>query len=167
MELSERSFGLLIAYLIPGWVVLLGVSLKSTVVAQWMAGSIAQTPSVAGFLFATLASIAIGVFVSTVRWLTVDRLIGLVGVKPTSMDFGELHQRHLALKLLIESHYRYYQFHSNLIVALPIACLMRWHEKGIQWAEIFLLLIVVAVLTAGAYDTLEKYFKRMREVLAT
>ena len=62
-EVSPGNFGLLIAFLLPGFIVLWGLSYFSATVRLWLAGS-GQSPTVGGFMFVTLASVAAGVTVS-------------------------------------------------------------------------------------------------------
>lgn len=67
--------------------------------------------------------------------------------------------------MLIEGHYRYYQFHANLCVALPLAAMMRWGAGFFAWGELVGLIFTVAVLFAGAWDTFDKYHRRITDVL--
>ena len=166
MEVNERSFGILIAYLIPGWLVLLGLSYCNSTVADWLSGTIENSPSVAGFLYSTLASIGLGVFVSTLRWITIDRLVHRSGVRRSSPGFTKLTESHQAMTILVDGHYRYYQFHANLCVALPIAAFLKWICGSFSIAEPIVLIAVLAVLFVGAQDTLRKYYARSSDVLA-
>ena len=73
-ELNSGNFGLVIAYLLPGFVALLGVSFFSEPVQTWFSVSPVALPTVGGFLYVTLGSLSAGVIVSTVRWATVDTI---------------------------------------------------------------------------------------------
>jgi len=123
---SERSpmkdvaanFGVLIAFVLPGFVALWGLSYLSPTVAQWL-----QAPkSVNGFLFATLSSLALGVFLSGLRWLIFDRfLMPQMGVTRPTVDYAAImvgERTRPALALSIEHTYRYFQFYANTAVAL-------------------------------------------------
>ncbi len=66
-ELSEKNFGLLIAYVLPGFVTLWGISHFSPTVESWIASSQHGAPTVGGFLYVTLASLAAGLTVSEAR----------------------------------------------------------------------------------------------------
>ena len=71
-----KSFGLIIGFLIPGMVGLYGVSLHVETIEGWFSvASTAQSSSVGGFLFVLVASIGVGVFISNVRWLVLERWI--------------------------------------------------------------------------------------------
>ena len=59
-EVSATNFGLLIAYRVPGFTALWGTSYFSETVRHWLSGSGATTPTVGGFMYITLASVAAG-----------------------------------------------------------------------------------------------------------
>jgi hypothetical protein len=60
-EVSSSNFGLAIAFLVPGFTVLWGVSYFDETVRHWLSGSSTAMPTVGGFLYVTLASLAAGV----------------------------------------------------------------------------------------------------------
>ena len=117
---SILDFGLVIAYIFPGCVVLGGLAAAVSVVEGWLAGAIGSA-SVGGFLYVGLAAIGAGLTASTMRWLIVDSLLHRTGIAPPAWDFARLTERAEAFHLLIESHYRYYQFYSNTLVAIIFA----------------------------------------------
>ena len=166
MEVNERSFGVVIAYIIPGWVLLMGLSYRFASIEQWVSGTVSSSPTIGGFLYSTLASVGLGVLGSTLRWLVIDSLLHRVGVAPPKMRFGQLKNRFEAMTLLVDGHYRYYQFHGNLLVALPIAISMRWLHQGFSLGELVTSLLVMALLFVGARDSLLKYYRRTSELLA-
>jgi hypothetical protein len=53
----ERTFGLVIAFLLPGFVCLAGASRFSLTIASWMSLALTSDPSIVGFLYVLLASI--------------------------------------------------------------------------------------------------------------
>lgn len=63
-DVTAKNFGLAIAYLIPGFVALGGVAAVSDVVRVWLGGSAGSGPTVGGFLYVTLGSVATGMTVS-------------------------------------------------------------------------------------------------------
>lgn len=64
-EVTGQNFGLLIAYILPGFIVLWGLSHFSTTIAGWL-GATADGPTVGGFLYVTLASVGAGLAVGSV-----------------------------------------------------------------------------------------------------
>jgi hypothetical protein len=57
-SVSNDNFGPLIAYLVPGMTVLAGVSPFSPTFQGWFATASAAAPSLGGFLYVTVASLA-------------------------------------------------------------------------------------------------------------
>lgn len=72
-EVTSRNFGLLIAYLLPGFTVLCIARPFFEAVEAWF-GETGESATVGGFLLLTLASVAVGLTVSTLRWLAIDTI---------------------------------------------------------------------------------------------
>src|SRR3954469_15253069 len=89
-SVSNDNFGPLIAYLVPGATVLLSASPFSPTLQGWLATDPASSPTVGGFLYVTVASLAIGMTLSAVRWFVVDSIHGLTGLPPPALDFSRL-----------------------------------------------------------------------------
>ncbi|OWY64930.1 hypothetical protein B7486_44595 [cyanobacterium TDX16] len=169
-ELSARNFGLVIAYLLPGFIAVVALSGPIPEVASWLAASPEGQPTVGGFLYVTVTSLAAGMFVSSVRWLTIDSLHHRTGVKPPTWDFSKLQSNLTAYGLLVEFHYRYYQFNANTLVVVAFAYLLRLTGDcrwcgGPGWTDVGFLIGEV-VLFATSRDTLRKYYARVSQVLA-
>ena len=163
-DVTTTNFGLLIAYVIPGFVTLLGVSAFSPTVGSWISGG-EDVPSIGGFLYGTIASVGAGLTVSTIRWLVIDWLLHRTGIDQPDWDFTLLPERVQAFDVLIEIHYRYYQWYGNMIVALLSLSLLRTIALGWNWSGCLAILAMVALFYAGARDTLEKYYRRVEGVL--
>jgi hypothetical protein len=110
--LSNENFGLVIAYVLPGFVALWGVSFFSPTVESWIAVSQQGAPTVAGFMYVTLASIGTGLTVSGVRWLIIDTVHHLTGLTRPAWKFVNLDDKLQGFLTLNEGHYRYYQFYA-------------------------------------------------------
>ena len=108
-SLSNENFGLVIAYILPGFVALWGVSYFSPTVESWITASQQGAPSVAGFMYVTLASLGTGLTVSGVRWLIIDSIHHLTGLTRPAWRFGNLDDKLQGFLTLNEGHYRYYQ----------------------------------------------------------
>jgi hypothetical protein len=111
-SVSNANFGPLIAYLVPGATVLLGASLFSPTLSTLLATTPKEAPTIGGFLYLTLASLAVGMTVSAVRWAVVDTAHARTGLAAPVLNFSLLGKNVEAYCLLIEIHYRHYQFYS-------------------------------------------------------
>ncbi len=167
--LSERNFGLLIAYVLPGIVCLAGLSPFSPMIRSWLAVTGPSAPSVAGFCFVTLAALAAGLVISAVRWATVDTIHHRTGVTRPVWEDAVLAQKLDAFDYIVENHYRYYQFYANMLVALPFSyAALRvagssYVTFGI-WSDL-MTVVLCGVLFAGSRDALRKYYRRSARLL--
>jgi len=166
-SVTSQNFGLLIAYIIPGFIAVNGVAFQSERVASWL-GGLGQTsgPTVGGFLFLTIGAVFAGMIASTVRWMLIDRLLHATGIRRPDWDFRQLNPNLPAFQTLIEIHYRYYQFYANSLVAMVFYAGMRWAQKGVTVLEIGIVLALAVILIFGARDTLRKYYRRADGLLA-
>ena len=169
-EVSSSNFGLLIAFLLPGFVVLWGASYFSETIALWLSGS-GATPTVGGFMYVTLASVAAGVTVSTVRWAVIDTIHRWTGLPQPHWDFSRLQDNVAAYNVLNEIHYKFYQFHGNLLIALFFVYVARRVHFGflaepLGWVDLGCLLLSV-ILFVGSRDTLRKYYVRVSQLLGS
>lgn len=168
-ESTVNDFGTLAAYLVPGATVLVGLSPFSATLRGWLATASADSPTVGGFLYLTVASLAVGLTISALRWATVDAVHARTGVRPPPMDFSRLGRNVEALTLLIEIQYKHYLFYSNMLVAVAIAYtgqrLGQGHLFPYGWADLAFV-AAEALLFAASRDTLRKYYSRCGQLLA-
>lgn len=166
---TNDNFGPLIAYLVPGATVLVGISNFSTTLQHWLGNSSATAPTIGGFLYLTVAALAAGMTVSALRWAAVDSMHARTGLEAPSLDFSRLGQNVSAFVLLIEIHYRHYQFYANMLVATAIAYVCYRisldRQLTIGWMDIAFFALE-AVFFATSRDTLAKYYARSQQLLA-
>ena len=169
-ELSDKNFGLVIAYVLPGFVALWGVGHFLPTVESWITSSQQGAPTIGGFLYVTLASLVAGLTVSAVRWAIIDTFHHKTGIKPPNLEFSALDDKLQGFHGLVENHYRYYQFYSNMFVSTALAfaadaslpsnlCQVGWPALGFVFLEL--------VFFAGSRDTLRKYYARAEGLLGT
>lgn len=168
-NVSNKNFGLLIAYLLPGFTALWGLSYVSETIRSWLGSPPTTVPTVGGFLYVTLASVAAGLTVSTVRWAVIDTILHWTGVPRPEWDFSRLQQNATAFDVLGENHYRYFQFYGGMALAIPFWYVLKCMTDGFWpppfgWASLGLLFIEVIFL-AGSRDTAIKYYGRTAQLL--
>jgi hypothetical protein len=167
-SVSRDNFGPLIAYLVPGATALFGLSQFSSTLQNWFAVTPADSPTIGGFLYLTVASLAAGMTVSAIRWAVVDTLHSLTGLPLPPLDFSRLGKNVAAYGLLIEIHYVHYQFYSNEAIATAIAYASYRVKLGgllpLSWIDAAFVTIEV-VFIATSRDTLKKYYARSRQLL--
>ena len=167
-SVSNANFGPLIAYLVPGATVLLGFSQFSPVLRTWFASTPTEAPTIGGFLYLTVASFAVGMTVSAIRWALVDSLHSLTGLPLPVLNFSHLGRNVEAFSLLIEIHYRHYQFYANMVVATALAYVCYRVRLGghvsLGWLDLAVF-VLEAVFVAASRDTLKKYYARTQQLL--
>lgn len=165
------NFGLIVAYLVPGFVVLWGAAYHSPTIRSWLLASPQQAPTVGGLVYATLASLAAGMIVSAFRWALIDTVHHRTGIRMPAWDFSLLHEKLDAYQLLVEFHYRYYQFFANILIASVFSYLAyRCAPEGSQapWTALDIgFAVVCVVLFFTSRDALQKYYRRAGELLST
>ena len=92
-DLTTGNFGILIAFVLPGAVALLGVSYFSPAVEAWLDGAASASPTIGGFLYLTLAAVAAGLTASTVRWMVIDTIHHCTGIPRPQWDFSRFDQK--------------------------------------------------------------------------
>jgi hypothetical protein len=168
-EVTNGNFGVLVAYLLPGFTALVGLSQVSDSIRPWLITPSHESPTIGGFLYLTVASLACGLLVSTFRWAIIDALHHRTGIPAPAWTFAVLDQKLQAFQLLVESHYRYYQFYANMFVALVIA-FAAWAIEQSDMGRLLLgstiFLVVEVTLFLGSRDTIRKYYRRSEELLS-
>jgi hypothetical protein len=170
-EASTLNFGLLIAYVLPGVVTVAGLSRFSDTARSWFSASSAGAPTVGGFLFLTLASVAAGLTVSAIRWLALDWIHHHTGVRKPNWNFSALQPNFMAFEGVVENHYRYYQGYGNMLVALIIAAFTQWPKWSAlfehPWQAVLSALILISLFFVASRDSLAKYYARSSQLLSS
>lgn len=166
-EVTQKNLGPLIAYVVPGLVVLWGISPFSVTVETWLTSANGASPSVAGFLYVTLASLAAGLTLNAVRLVTMDVVHHHTGLKRPEFDFSEFQAKFWAFNQLFESHYRYYQFYSHMFLAVAFligARLVTVPWPGPRWFGSALAALELVLFLSGR-QTLAKYYASASHLL--
>src|SRR5262245_51021936 len=106
----HRSFGLIIAFLLPGFLFVLGIAALSPTVAIWLSHEPSPEPTFGGFFYVFLCSLTAGLIASAMRWLIIDALMQRLGVKAPRLNFSRLQANLQAYELAVDHNYRHYQF---------------------------------------------------------
>lgn len=173
-DLNEDSFGLLIAFLLPGFILLWGLSFTSPVVANWLTTYSAEhAVAVGGFLYSTLASLALGLLISAVRWLIVDQVLQWLGIHGKGLNYGKLNDKDVlaAYQAIVANHYRYYQYYSNSLIAVGGAFAVYVYDQialkheAVRWYVYAIFVLLLIVLFSASYDTLKNMYAKMKPLL--
>lgn len=167
-SVTNANFGPLIAYLVPGATALFGISEFYPALRAWFAVVPTQTPTIGGFLYLTVASVAVGMVVSAIRWAIVDTFHSITGLPLPALDFSKLGRNVEAFNLLIEIHYKHFQFYSNELIALAIAYVSYRIKHGgfwpLGWFDVGFV-VIEGVFLLASRDTIRKYYARGTQLL--
>lgn len=166
----SATFGVLIAFLLPGFLCLYGLSFRAEALADLLDVS-GQTASSADFLYTALASLSIGLILNAVRWAVLDNIFHrLFHLKwPDGINWDRLSDEHAlaGFQLIVENHYHYYQYYSNTFVAILTALVYNALAPGsLGWLTWLFWLAVLLVLLIGSWDTLRRYYARATPILS-
>lgn len=165
-QASLKSFGVLIAFLIPGFIATWGMSMHSNLVDFWISGNGSSPATVGGVLFSTIFALGCGLIASTIRWLVLDPVHHWTGVRRLAWDYRKLQDNIAAYQLLEENHYRFYQFYGNSLCALFFAYLCwKFAEPEFPGLPDLGAFVTAAILFLGSRDTLMKYYLRVDDLL--
>jgi hypothetical protein len=170
---SNVDFGVVIAFVAPGFVAFLAVSYHLPTAGAWMAAASHTEQSVGVFLFVLLASLSLGLIVSGVRSLVVDRLLrchllGHLAVPNLNLNWSRVDDKNLILLLTIrDNHYRYYQFYANTLVASVLWTLARPLSAAPALPPLFWSLVagVLVALLLSAREAWLRYVTAVDQVL--
>jgi hypothetical protein len=165
-DLIRPNFGLLIAYILPGFVVVSGAALLYPSVRSLLMPTLGLADGVESTVFVGLATLLAGMSVSALRWLLVDTFHHWTGLRRPEWDDASLPAKLPAFAAIVDDHYRFYQFHANLAVA--VACVyIAWRIQQppfAPWADEAFLLVELLFL-ATSRDNLRKYYARASRLL--
>src|SRR5438552_9850816 len=110
-DVTSTTFGLIIAYLIPGLAALYGLSFVSDRVDHWFTQIVAGESSAALFLLVVVVGILIGLQLSVLRTVIFENIICRdCGFKPELLKRISEEGRFAAYRMLIDEQLRYHQF---------------------------------------------------------
>lgn len=162
------QFGLLVGYLLPGFLGLVGMAPLSPTVADWLRGAHLGDSGIGPPLYAVLSATMFGMILNCVRWVVIDHILAWTGVVAPAWDFRLLESRLKSLTFLVEHHYRYYQFYSATLLAVlwtyPIHRVMNTSPFLGVGTDLGVL-ILCAILFAGSRDSLAKYYQRAGQLV--
>lgn len=158
---SNWQFGLIVAYVLPGFVGLLGLAPIFPRVAGWLRP--AGTDGFSSAMYAVLAAAAIGLIVSCFRWMVLDRIHALTGVRRPALDDRRLPDVLVAFDYLVQNHFRYYEFCGNTLVAIVLSYAVVRFSGRFSFVGVgtdLVVLVISIALFAASRNALANYYTR-------
>jgi hypothetical protein len=171
-DFSEKNFGLIIAFWLPGFLCLWGLFYVSSAQDSWLQiANASENAKIGSFLYATVASLALGLLLNGVRWATIDQVLKIPYCRVPPFNeaiFQGTDKQLVAFALVVEGHYRYYQFYAGALVAIVAvgvyAAVTGRTVPCETWATA---VVIIGVLFFAARDTLAKYCRRTQKIIDT
>jgi hypothetical protein len=168
-EIADK-FTTIIAFWLPGALLLWVLSYPVPTIAGWFAKSTDGTPTVGGFLFVSLASLVLGVIVNAIRWNLLDRGIfrDLDNLKPTHEQYSKLKDntnRLAAFQALVDNNYRWYQSYANTAIAIAAGCLIYVIVTKWSWTVVIITVVLLCVLLPASRNELDVFYRRAKLIL--
>jgi hypothetical protein len=166
-EALHRSFGYVIAYILPGLVALYGCRVFQPDWAGIQPPACGGELALSAWILLLLGALGVGLIVSALRWLTIDTLHQATGLSAPRVDFGRLHDQLDVFLVAVEHSYRYYQFYSNLAISLVFVTAVHLSASTTPWSwKIYATICaLLALLLAASRDCLRRYYDRLSQLL--
>ncbi len=173
---TSKNFGIIIAFLLPGFIALWPMQQVSSAVAVWFSGAglSAGSPGTGGpppaaptagsFLMVVLAALALGMLISAIRWALLDKLLH-IGFRRPNLDYSKLQANLGAFDFINENHYRYYQYYANSAIALIVWAFGWFHHTYPPGSQIAVVGAVEVILLLAARDALKKHVDKLTKLL--
>lgn len=172
-DVTSTSFGLLIAFLLPGLAGIYSSRFWSQRVDDILGTFETAESNVGLFFMVVLAAVAVSLQVTVFRWLIFERWLCRRD-RLSDKDFAQLgtnDKKLVPFRAAVDEHYRYHQFWGGMTVVLPFL-FAGWYLQTISGLPLLPKLTVVAVLllmevltAIAAIYAFENYVTRARAIL--
>lgn len=158
---TTRMFGIVVAYVVPGFVGLTGLIPVFPVVSDWLQPVENQSLGFGPTIYAILGATAVGLIISCFRWLLLDQAHYWTGLRRPRLDLAKLPEVLEELDYLVQSHYRYFEFTGNMLIGALWAYAMN-RVFGLQpflgtGTDLGMVILSLVLFTAGR-DALVNYY---------
>jgi hypothetical protein len=168
-DVGSTSFGLLIAFLLPGFAGMFALAFFAPPVAELFSKFIEAESNVGRFLLMILCSLVVGLEVSIVRWLLFQELVcRKYKREPSSFDSLTDPAKLSAFRAAVDEHYRYHQFWGGMAIVTPFIGWGLLINQTVIVRLLILLLTFIAVEAmnvAAACDAYKNYIDRTNRIL--
>ena len=138
--ITSTTFGYLIAFLLPGTVLVQALSYTSQSIHNLLETAKEKDPGLSIVLFLVILALISGLIVSSIRDVIMDRV--LCNIRWPKIKLETFERRDIDLKILfdqekraiyesfIENQYRYHQFYGNMCITLLVLLISKYFVAG-------------------------------------
>lgn len=168
-QTTERGFGLIIAYFVPGFGAVLALSTLSPTIRLWlnMANAHAlQVPDFSGVIYVIFASLSAGLVLGAIRWAFIDQINARTGLGRPALNDELLEGRLNAYSLFIAIHYSYHKFYAHSLIAGILYAVVR--RKAASSYDLIdgMLVILLVIFWFAQRNALKMYYTRTERLLS-
>jgi hypothetical protein len=163
----SKQFGLIIAYVLPGFITLAGLAPIFPVIGKWLWPGVSSL-DLAAPVYAVLAATALGLTLSCFRWLVLDHFHRWTGIEPPTWNDQQLPAVLNGFDYVVQNHFRYYEFTGNTLIALLGTYVLNRLSDSLPFLGLLsdlVVIVIAAVLVAASRDALAKYYHRSSQLL--
>ena len=144
-SIAPISFNILIAYLLPGFIALYGLTYISPAVKQVFDAVLIKDSQIGASFLLLLGATAAGVIISAVRGNIIDQFMIWFGVTKPDIDYGKLSDQDIreAFDILINEQYRYAQSYGNFFLSLLFLLATKYFFSNINISTQRPLMIII------------------------
>jgi hypothetical protein len=153
---TKTTFGLLIAYPLPGLIVVVALSEQITVIRYLLKQSIEAQSPIGAWIALGLLSCVIGLLENVLTWLLIHKIICCKFPQPSwSTDDRAL-----------DENFRYSQFYGNVAISLVLTAIVyvwtdQWRQIGNPILVLMLSAVVLLLLVLASREAYRRYVKRL------
>lgn len=169
-DASTRQFGLVVAYLVPGFIGLAGAVPLFPIIGTWLQPVEQVEMGFGPPIYALIAAAAVGLIVSCFRWLLVDQFHHWTGVRRPKWDAERLQDVMVGLDFLVQNHFRYYEFCGNTLIASLWAYGVNRFTNTLPTLGLGTdlgMVVLSLVLFTASRDALRKYYAGTERLLGS
>jgi hypothetical protein len=172
-DVTSTSFGLLIAFVLPGFTGLLGLQFVLPSVKRVLETFLTAQSNIGLFFLVVAGAISIGLQLALLRWLVFEKLL-CKSERLEETDFqalGSDGKKLDAFRTVAEEHYRYHQFWGGMSIAMPFLVVVwlihAWPTLDCLHKCIFISgpLIAEVITVCGAVAAFGNYVRRGKAIL--
>ena len=176
-DITSTSFGLMIAYLLPGLVGLASLAFWSSTVRNVLEAFLRTESSIGLFLLVILVALIIGLLVTVFRYFIYEWFIYKIVCKNQplgSTDFGAIGTQDAklaAFRAAVDEHYRYHQFWGGMTIVLLLFCigLFNYHFNEIDFFKLMSIIVgfilLEVILGVAALEAYKQYVTRAKSIM--
>lgn len=168
-DVGSTSFGLLIAYLLPGFAGMFAIGFYAPPVTTLFSQFLAAESNVGRFLLMILCSLVVGLEISLLRWLLFERFLCRKHKREKSNYHSLRDQAILAgFRAAVDENYRYHQFWGGMAIVTPFigyGLLVQQNTCPLRIAIIAVFATLTVLNIAGASDAYKNYIDRSNKIM--